>query len=148
MSEIDWKKRIRTSIEKLGYEVVDIRKEVRSTLDIIKIYIDSDSGVTLADCSNVSRFVNDEIFKYDLFTKDYRLEVSSPGIDRPLADYKDFKRNITRKVSVTFLENGNTVTITGTIKNANENEIIIQKSKDDITIEMNQIIEGKIVLPW
>ncbi|MCH8287143.1 hypothetical protein IIB79_11570 [candidate division KSB1 bacterium] len=148
MSEIDWKKRIRTSIEKLGYEVVDIRKEVRSKLDIIKIYIDSDSGVTLADCSNVSRFVNDEIFKYDLFTKDYRLEVSSPGIDRPLAGYKDFKRNITRKASVTFLENGKTVTITGTIKNANENEIIIQKSKDDITIEMNKIIEGKIVLPW
>lgn len=148
MSEIDWEKRIRTSIEKLGYEVVDIRKEVRSKLDIIKIYIDSDSGVTLADCSNVSRFVNDEIFKYDLFTKDYRLEVSSPGIDRPLAGYKDFKRNITRKASVTFLENGNTVTITGTIKNANENEIIIQKSKDDITIEMNKIIEGKIVLPW
>ena len=148
MSEIDWKKRIRTSIEKLGYEVVDIRKEVRSTLDIIKIYIDSDSGVTLADCSNVSRFVNDEIFKYDLFTKDYRLEVSSPGIDRPLAGYKDFKRNITRKVSVTFLENGKTVTITGTIKKANENEVIIQKSEDDITIEMNKIIEGKIVLPW
>ena len=148
MSEIDWEKRIRTSIKKLGYEVVDIRREVRSKLDIIKIYIDSDSGVTLADCSNVSRFVNDEIFKYDLFTKDYRLEVSSPGIDRPLSGYNDFKRNITRKASVTFLENGKTVTITGTIKKANENEVIIQKSKDDITIKMNQIIEGKIVLPW
>lgn len=148
MSETGWEKRIRASIEKLGYEVVDIRKEIRSRLDIIKIYIDSDSGVTLADCSKVSRFVNDEIFKYDLFTKDYRLEVSSPGIDRPLASYKDFKRNINRKAKVTFQEDGKTVTIIGNIKKADETEVIIQKNNDDITIKMKKIIEGEIVLPW
>ena len=112
MPKNDWEKHIRSSIEKLGFEVVGILKETRSKLDIIKIYIDSDSGVKLKDCTDVSRFVNDEIFKYDLIPNDYRLEVSSPGIDRPLTGFKDFKRHITRIADITFQENGKTVTIT------------------------------------
>lgn len=148
MYQEDWISHIEKLIVSLGYEVVDIKREVRSKLDIIKIFIDTNKGVTLNDCSKVSRYVNDEIFKYDLVKKDFRLEVSSPGIDRPLTSKRDFERNISKKVRVIFSDSGQTNTVEGRIVEVNSKDLVIEGDQSTINVQLSSIVEGKVVLPW
>lgn len=143
-----WEDAVRKAIEAKGFEVVGIRKESRSKLNIIKIFIDNDTGITLNDCSAVSRLVNDVLFATGAFSNDYRLEVSSPGVNRPLKTVKDFKKNVNRNVRVMVLEKDRHVYYQGTLLSVNDNELVIKDKKNDISIQTSDIIEGKIILPW
>ena len=67
---------------------------------LIRVFIENDAGITVGDCEKVSRLINDMIFTENLVESAYVLEVSSPGIDRPLEKLKDFQRNIGRKLRV------------------------------------------------
>jgi len=57
---------------------------------LVRIYIDSGSGVTVDDCARVSHEIGDVLSVYDIPPGPYDLEVSSPGLDRPLSRDKDF----------------------------------------------------------
>lgn len=68
----------------------------------LRLYIDKPEGVTIDDCSNVSRHLSDALdLDPDIIEGAYTLEVSSPGLDRPLKSDDDFKRNIGRFLRVT-----------------------------------------------
>lgn len=148
MNEQKWEEEIRELIEKRGLDVVEIRREARGKTDIIKIFVDKDGGVTISDCKNAAKFVDALIEEHNLITKDYRLEVSSPGLDRPLKTGRDFNRKIDKRISVTFDKDGKTETIEGKLTDVSENEIIIEGKKESFKISFDTIIKGKIVLPW
>lgn len=143
-----WENTISEVIKSSGFEVVELRKEQRKKVDIIKIFIDTDSGITIDNCTKVSRLVNDAIFKYDLFERDYRLEVSSPGVDRPLITYKDFRRNISRRVRITLEGNDKHGVLEGKLIAADENELVIEGRQGKHTIPIKNVVEGKIILLW
>lgn len=148
MQDDSWKNTISEVIESNGFEIVELRKEQRNKFDIIKIFIDIDGGITLDNCTEVSRLVNDAIFKYDLFERDYRLEVSSPGVDRPLITYKDFRRNISRRVRIMLEGNDKPESLEGKIIAADESELVIEGRQGKQTIPIKNVVEGKIILPW
>jgi len=77
-----------------GYELVDLefRKESRGW--VLRVFMDKPGGVTLDDCAAVSREVGDHIEVEDLIPHSYTLEISSPGLERPLKKEKDFLRSI------------------------------------------------------
>lgn len=80
------------SLDDLGYEIIRI-KYFRSENSILQIMIDTkDGGVTIDDCSKVSRIVSAIMDVEDFISEHYNLEVSSPGINRPLTKLKDFSR--------------------------------------------------------
>ena len=81
------------SLEALGYEVVRVQfnGEQRQTLQIMIERVDG-KGVTVDDCADVSRSISALLDVEDPISKNYTLEVSSPGIDRPLTRMKDFAR--------------------------------------------------------
>ncbi|HUR96472.1 MAG TPA: ribosome maturation factor RimP [Pyrinomonadaceae bacterium] len=66
----------------------------------VRIYIDKPEGVTLEDCSTVSRAIEDVIDADDFIPSPYVLEVSSPGLERPLFSIQDFERFIGKKAKV------------------------------------------------
>lgn len=75
-----------------GYELVDIAI-VRSPGGItLRILLDKPEGVTLADCERISRLVGDILDAHDPISSHYILEVSSPGINRPIKKLADFQR--------------------------------------------------------
>ena len=74
---------------KLGYELVDVELVKEGAYFYLRVYIDKESGVTIDDCSDVSR-VLDEIIDKNGITKHDFFEVSSPGVERPLKKDKDF----------------------------------------------------------
>lgn len=87
-------------VEDLGYDLVDL-EFVREEGDyFLRFFIGKAGGVGIDDCQIVSEAVSDKLDVLDPIEQSYYLEVSSPGLDRPLETDKDLKRNIGMKVEV------------------------------------------------
>lgn len=91
---------LQTLISSMGFELVgcDLSSQGRNTL--FRLYIDSPNGVTVDNCSQVSRQVGAMLDVEGMFSGGYRLEVSSPGIDRPLFELAHFCRFIGSRVKL------------------------------------------------
>lgn len=76
----------------LGIEVVAVEFVGAGRSRILRIYLDKDGGVTLDDCADVSRELSALLDVEDFIPGRYNLEVSSPGLDRPLKKISDFQR--------------------------------------------------------
>ncbi|MGD2124734.1 MAG: ribosome maturation factor RimP [Desulfobacteraceae bacterium] len=87
-------------LDDMGFELVDV--EYLSTYGrwVLRLYIDKEGGVTIDDCARVSGEIGDLIDVKDLVPHQYILEVSSPGLDRPLKKEKDFMRAVGKKIKV------------------------------------------------
>jgi ribosome maturation factor RimP len=86
---------IRQSLEGLGYELVDLEA---SRSGLLRVFIDAPAGITVEDCARVSNHLTRAFAVENI---DYeRLEVSSPGLDRPLKRLEDFQRFAGRDASV------------------------------------------------
>lgn len=87
-------------LRSLRMELVDLeyRREGRNM--VLRLFIDRDGGVTLDDCALVSRELSEELDVEDLIPDKYTLEVSSPGLNRPLKAEADYQRYIGRTIKV------------------------------------------------
>ncbi len=92
-------------VEELGYEFVGIQCPCEEGVLVLRLYIDHRSGISVGDCERVSRAVEDFLDAQDLM-EDYRyyLEVSSPGIERPLFSLADFSRFTGKAVKIRLKE--------------------------------------------
>ncbi len=88
----------------LGYECVGIEYNPHPQHGLLRIYIDSESGVLVDDCSKVSHQVSAVLDVEDPIQGNYQLEVSSPGANRPLFKASQFERFIGRTVSVNLIK--------------------------------------------
>lgn len=83
---------IRQQIEEDGYELLHVEMHSEGGSPILRIYVDSPAGITVDDCANISRKVAVLLDVEDPVEGKYTLEVSSPGIERPLFSEKDYLR--------------------------------------------------------
>lgn len=78
--------------------VVDIVQKGKS----VTVYFDSDTGVTFEKCSQLSRLLENRIDEENILPEDYVLDVSSPGVDRPLKFWRQYPRHLNRTLKVTL----------------------------------------------
>ena len=97
---VDQKEIIEPVIEDMGMELIEATLLNKGGRLILYVAIDKEGGVTLDDCSAVSRKLSAVLDEEDVSTKRYDLEVSSPGINRPLTKIKHFKRFSGQKVKI------------------------------------------------
>lgn len=114
----------------------------------ISVFIDSDSGVIIKDCVELSRFIEKNL---DRETEDFEIEVSSAGLDRPLKLLRQFQKNIGNMLKIITTDNN---TLTGKLTEVTDHALLmhieeIKKSKNpaqDITLPFSEIKEAKIVI--
>lgn len=127
-----------------GIAIVDAALSRYKSSVTFKLFIYSDKGTTLEECSRVSHLVGEIIEGTDYFKNGYTLEVSSPGLDRPLTTMIDFKYRIGEKVRITFVEpkrKKEEAEITGV-----ENSTVILVGKDGVyRLNLDEIKEAKII---
>jgi ribosome maturation factor RimP len=87
-------------LEPQGVELVDVEYRREGGRWVLRLFIDRPGGVTLDDCAKVSRQVGDLLEVSDPIDHAYTLEVSSPGLDRPLKKERDFERYQGRQVKL------------------------------------------------
>jgi ribosome maturation factor RimP len=93
-NSVTYREKIRQLIEPVieseGLEIIDLECLKMKFRWLVRIFIDKEGGVTIDDCSEISKQVGDILDVYDVLPGSYTLEVSSPGLDRPLSRDKDF----------------------------------------------------------
>ena len=87
-------------VERLGYELVDVEFQRESSGFVLRVYIDCPAGVMLKDCEAVSRDLGAAMDVEDVVENRYRLEVSSPGLNRPLRRAEHFRRFLGSRVRI------------------------------------------------
>ena len=143
------KKIILPVLEHQDVELIDLYIKGNEGNQVLRIFIDHENGVSLDLCTKVSRDISDILDTEDIIKQKYRLEVSSPGFDRPLKTLKDFRRNINRKIKIEYLNEKNDQVIKeGTIKAVDTHEIFLQGEKETINILLNKIQSAKILPLW
>jgi ribosome maturation factor RimP len=120
-------------VSALGFELVGI-EYIRSRHSTLRIYIDSENGITVDDCADVSHQVSAVLDVEDPITEAYTLEVSSPGLDRPLFTVEHYRQFIGEDVVFTLrMAIQNRRKWSGTIKAVDGDTItVIVDGKDEI----------------
>lgn len=117
-------------VEGLGYECVGVEYNAHPKHGLLRIYIDTENGVLVEDCTKVSHQVSGVLDVEDPITDNYSLEVSSPGEDRPFFKLSQFDRYVGSTVAVhLFSPVGGRRKITGKI---------VQVEGDVVTLEENE----------
>lgn len=136
-------------INNLDLRVVRIRMIEGSTKTLQFMIEGADlSDITIKQCTKVSRLISEVLDEKDYIHGDYSLEVSSPGIERPLIEYIDFKRFVGSKVKIKLINKyENKISFTGLIKKCLDKKITFLDNKDSkvIIIPFALIDEAKLV---
>lgn len=87
-------------VEKECFELIDVEFVKEGSTWYLRAYIDKEGGITINDCETVSRALNVKLDEADFIEESYILEVSSPGLGRPLKKEKDYIRSMGKEVEV------------------------------------------------
>jgi len=98
--EIKTEELITPIVEANSFELVDVEYVKEGGNYYLRAYIDKPGGITIDDCEIVSRALSDKLDEADFIKEAYILEVSSPGLCRPLKKEKDFERSIGQEVEI------------------------------------------------
>ena len=119
-------------IEKHQFELVDVEYVKEGGSWYLRAYIDKPGGITVDDCELVSRALSDLLDEHDFIDEAYILEVSSPGLGRPLKKDKDFARSIGEEVEIkTFRAINHQKDFTGILKEYDKEKIVIEVDEEE-----------------
>jgi len=137
---------IEAPIESLGYEVVGVEYNKNGRDAILRIYIDSEQGISIEDCERVSHQVSGILDVEEPIASAYSLEVSSPGFDRPLFKARDFERfaGSEAKISMKLPINGRR-NFTGTLEGFNEGEILIEVDGEVYALPLTKLAKARLI---
>ncbi len=157
--ETEIKTLIEPVLDKVKAEIIELNiKKINNTL-YLQIIIDKETGgISIEECSIVNRELYAKLGKYDVIRdKNYMVEVSSPGVDRPIKTKNDFRRVIGRHVNIFTSDNlNNPKTYEGIVKKVLEDKVMIipiKKSKKRkvtttgiVSLMIKDIIKAKQVI--
>ena len=127
-------------LNNLGYEMVDLTYKKEHYGMVLEVVIYKDGGVDINDCEKVSKALDEPLDKLDPTNgAAYSLNVSSPGLDRPLKKLSDFKRNLGNEINIKFFApfEGNK-TLNGNLVSYNETSFVVDVNGTQKTIEINK----------
>jgi len=132
-------------VEKMGFECIKLEVVGLQKSPVVRLYIDKPGGVSIKDCSLVSRAVGLVLDRIDPFPGRYLLEVSSPGSDRPLVKPEHFERFRESTARVTCREEGGKKTYTGLIRSCINGVLTLGTDEGDKTIRLKDMIKANLV---
>lgn len=133
----------------LDVELVEVIVKGPRNKRIVKLVADAvaaDEALDVDRIAQVSRAIGD--ITDDVVDGSYTLEVTSPGVDRPLTTPRHFRRNLGRTVEVRHASGDTDTQTTGTIDDVDDDAVTITADDDSVVIPFDEVFEGRIVLPW
>jgi len=116
---------------------------------VIKAFVDTDEGITIVLCAEINREFGAALDAQNLINEPYELEISSPGIDRPLKLLRQYKKNLGRKFTVQYLRGDERVSFTGVLEAIEGEKLTFATDKQETqSLEFSKIIESIEELPW
>ena len=128
-------------VEEYGFELVDVEYVKEGGTWYLRTYIDKEGGISIDDCEKVSRRLSDILDEKDYIDDTYIMEVSSPGLGRPLKKEKDFKRSLGKEVDIrTYRMIDKQKEFTGILKDYDKDTVTIELENETLkTFEKGDI---------
>jgi len=150
------KKDIELLVEKLVTEIIANTNLVLVDVEYVKehdwylrVFLDKEGGIEIEDCQDVSTKLEKKLDELDPIKDSYYLEVSSPGLERPLKKDRDFHQQIGNKISIQFYSpiNGEK-SIIGTLLGIDDNQILLEKNGEKTSIPREKISQVRLYLEF
>ena len=137
---------VEPTVVALGYELADLEAHFGGSQGVLRLFIDTDAGITLADCEIVSRQVSGVLDVADSIAGDYKLEVSSPGLDRRLLKREHYDRYAGSliKVRLKRLFRGRR-RLKGLLLSRDSKNVFLRLGDKDISISLAEIETARLV---
>lgn len=114
----------------------------------IRVVIDSANAVTLEDTTKLTKKLRDSEELLQLFPDGFRLEVTTPGIGKPLEHKFQYYKNIDRNLNIQYRENDELASVSGKLIEVNEDFLRVKSEKDVFTLNFDQILTAKVKIAF
>ena len=143
----DLEERVRSLVEPVlarhGADLVDLQV-LRGRTQLVRVVADRHGGIDLDTCAKVSEEVSRMLDVDDPIEGRYTLEVTSPGLDRPLRTPADFRRNVGKQVRIVRARDQ----VEGVIERVAEDAVVVIRGGERLEVALADIAKAIIVLPW
>ena len=130
----------------MGFELVEIEFNSHPKNKVLRLYIDKENGILIEDCSQVSRQVSALIDVEDPISGFFNLEVSSPGLDRPLRKIEDYERFKGEMVKIkTSMPQDGQRNFKGQIKAVEEDSVVILFEEKEVSLPVSAIEKARLI---
>jgi len=127
-----------------GFALADVSLSQYKSSVALRVFVYGEHGVSIDDCANLSRLIGDLIDGTELFEGGYLLEVSSPGLDRPLTTPLDYRYRVGETVKIEFVDRQRKP-IRAVIKAAGEQSVELSDDTGTFSVELADIRKSQIV---
>lgn len=150
MTETELRSAIERCAEQNGAHVIDLVFRGKRGRPALELYVDSETGISVEVCSAISRAVRSAIDGGQLLDGDYRLDVSSPGADRPLKFPWQFAKHVGRDLCVRLVEGTSIVERRGRLSTIDGESITLDEAGSGyrLTVRFSDLHEARVALPW
>lgn len=129
--------------------IVDIQIIAGRKRKIVQVFVDTDEGITIDQCAEISRQLGNIIDRQGLIDSSYELQISSPGIGKSLRLLRQYRKNIGREYKVHFRKDDKINDIIAKLVSVEGEQLTFMTKKDEkVDILFNEIIETIEQLPW
>lgn len=131
-------------LDELGFECVKLEVVGSHSNPVVRLYIDKPGGVTIKDCSLVSKTLGLVLDREDPFPGRFLLEVSSPGSNRPLVKAEHYQRYEGENARVTVVRDGEKNTYTGKIRSCINDVLTLDTGEDELHLPLSSILKAQL----
>lgn len=131
-----------------GSDFFLVEVEIKGSREpVIWVYVDAnDRGINMDECAKLSNELSFLMDAHDIFSEGYRINVSSPGVSRPLSDKRQYPKNKGRKTRVKYKSGGEYLKIEGILQDVDEQDIVIEQEDGSVLkLGFDQLVETKII---
>lgn len=136
-------------IEQNNFELVDVEYVREGGNWYLRVYIDKENGINVDDCELISRALSDLLDEKDFIDEAYILEVSSPGLGRPLKKDKDFERSLMEEVEIKLYKaKDGRKDFKGILKSYDKDSITIEEDGAELIFQRKEIAQVRLAFDF
>jgi ribosome maturation factor RimP len=133
-----------------GVELLEVQLRRRGRSQVLSVVLDADAPVEADVVERVSKELSHLLDEDDPLPGSYVLEVTTPGLDRPLRTARDFRRQRGHQVRVTRAQAGSdaTTSVQGIVVAVDDQAVTLEADGGELRLPLSEVVRGTVVLPW
>lgn len=135
-------------VERNGFLLIDLNLRGTEHNRVIEVYFDGEKDVSAEDCATVSREIDSHLKDLLVNHPDFRLDVSSPGVDRPLKFLKQYPKHVNRKFDVSYRSGEEIKKLSGKLADIEGDYLTFISNNKEVIINFNNIVKANVMVSF
>jgi len=135
-------------VERNGFFLIDLILRGTEHKRVIEVFIDGEKDISAEDCATVSREIDLELKDLLIKHPDYRLDVSSPGIDRPLKFLKQYIKHVNRRFDISYRSGEEIKKLSGKLASIDGDYLTFISNNKEVIINFNNIVKANVIVSF